>query len=419
MLGVVGRDQALADRDLLLWGATGYTGRLVARHLADHAPAGLRWAIGGRDRSKLQGLREEIGADVEVVLGDSLDPASMEEAVRPTRVVISTVGPYARYGTTLVEACVSQGVDYCDITGEAHWIRDNIDRVHGQAVESGARVVHCCGFDSIPSDVGVWMLHDHLRSVHGRRLAAAQFLLVKIKGGLSGGTAASMLNLMERAGRDPHVRGVLSDPYALNPEGERRGPDGPDQHHARYDEESGRWTAPFLMAGINTRIVRRTNALLDYPYGREFRYAEVVAARGRMQAQLTSLGLKAMILGGFFAPSRWLMRRFLPNAGEGPSPEAREAGFFEIRLRGQSDGPAPLRIHGRIRGEHDPGYGETSRMLAESGLCLALDELPTRAGILTPAACMGAALLKRLRAAGMTFEVGDDAVRSTRMLETG
>lgn len=395
----------MADHDLLLWGATGYTGRLVAGYLARHAPADLRWAIGGRDRERLEEIRAGLDRDVELVVGDAVDPESIEDVVRGARVVVSTVGPYARYGTPLVEACVKHGVDYCDITGEPHWIRSNIDRLHDRAVAAGSRIVHCCGFDSVPSDLGVWMLHDHLSRMHRRRLASAQLYLMKARGGFSGGTVASMLDLMELAGRDRAIRRVLADPYSLNPEGERRGPDGREQRGARFDARLQRWTAPFLMAGINTRIVRRSNALLDYPYGQDFRYDEAVAAQGRMQARAIGLGLAAATVGGVFGPTRWLMRRFLPAPGEGPTPAQRQAGFFEIRLLGASDGENPLKVTGAVRGDADPGYGETSKMLAESALCLARDDLPARGGILTPASCMGEALLERLRAAGMNFEV--------------
>jgi len=399
----------MTDHDLLLWGATGYTGRLVADYLALHAPPDLRWAIGGRDRDRLEGVRAGLGRDVEVVVGDALDRASIDGVVRRTRVVVSTVGPYARYGTPLVEACVEHGVDYCDITGEPHWIRSNIDRLHDRAVDSGARIVHCCGFDSVPSDLGVWMLHDHLGRTHGRRLAAARLYVMKMRGGFSGGTIASMLGLMEQAGRDRSIRRVLADPYSLNPEGERRGPDGREQRGARFDEQLGRWTAPFLMAGINTRVVRRSNALLDYPYGRDFRYDEAMVARGRMHARTIGLGLAAMTLGGVIGPTRWLMRRFLPAPGEGPTPEEREAGFFEIKLLGTSDGDDPLEVTGTVRGDGDPGYRETSKMLAESALCLARDGVSARGGILTPASCMGQPLLERLRAAGMTFDTAPRA----------
>jgi len=400
-------DGRVSDLDLVLWGATGYTGRLVAGYLSRRAPEGLRWAIGGCDRTRLETLRTELGDQAAVVVGDSLDPASIDAIVQRTRVLATTVGPFARYGTPLVEACAAHGTDYCDITGEVQWIRGNVDRLHDQAVESGARIVHCCGFDSIPSDLGVWMLHEHLQREHGRGLSSVRFYVMNMRGGFSGGTVTSMLDLLEQASGDLALRRMLANPYALNPEGQREGPDRPDQQGARYDAALGRWTAPFVMAAINTRIVRRTNSLLGYPYGREFRYGESVVAPRRLAAQVISLGLKATVLGGLFGPTRWLMRRLMPKPGQGPTPAAREAGFFKILLAARSDGESPLEVRGRVGGDSDPGYGETSKMLAESALCLALDELPARAGILTPASAMGTALIERLRATGMIFEIED------------
>jgi len=402
----------MSELDLVLWGATGFTGRLVAEYLVARGPAGLRWALGGRDRVRLEGLRDAIGASADVVVGDATDPASLAPIVRRTRVVASTAGPYALYGTPLVEACVEAGIDYCDITGEVHWVRDNVDRLHDRAVKNGARIVHCCGFDSVPSDLGVWMLHEHFRERHGRRLARARFYLARVAGGFSGGTVASLLGVLEQAARDRSLRRLLANPYALNPEGERSGPDGPDQLGARHDERLGRWTAPFVMAAINTRVVRRTNALLGYPYGRDFRYGEVTLTRGRRQALGLALTVNAVMLAGWFAPTRWLLRRWAPQPGQGPSAEAREKGFFEVWLDGESEGDPALKVRVRVRGEHDPGYAETSRMLAESALCLALDRPASPGGILTPAACMGTRLLERLRAAGMTFETGDSNLKS-------
>ncbi len=397
---------AVKRYDLVIWGATGFTGKLVAEYVARHAPAEMAWAIAGRNRGKLEAIKTALGADCGVEVGESLDRTSLDAIVSRTRVVASTVGPFARYGTPMVEACVQHGTDYCDITGEPQWIRENIDRLHSKAEASGAHIVHCCGFDSIPSDLGVWMLHDHFRRVHGSRLVSARGYVAKIKGGFSGGTIASILNLLEQASADKTLRRVVSDPYALNPEGERQGPDRRDQQGARYDESVGRWTAPFLMAAINTRIVRRSNALLGYPYGREFRYRESTLTAGRMQARVVAAGLAATMIGGSFGPTRWLMRKFLAAPGQGPSAEEREQGRFELRFHGSGEGDPAPEVRGRVIGGSDPGYGETSKMLAESALCLAFDSLPKRGGILTPASCMGESLLARLRAAGMLFEIG-------------
>lgn len=388
--------------DLVLWGATGFTGTLVAEYLAREAPSGFDWAIGGRDRRKLAELAARLG-EPGIVVADARDGDAMRDLAESTRVVASTVGPYARHGTPLVEACVAAGIAYCDITGETHWIRDNVDRLHEPARASGARIVHCCGFDSIPSDLGVWMLHDALTREHGRALRRADYYLTRVRGGLSGGTVASMFELIERAASDRELRRVLVDPYALNPPGERSGPDRPDQRDAR--EVDGRHTAPFVMAAINTRIVRRTNALLDYPYGREFRYSEATSLPSRAAARRTALLLKVAMIGAALAPTRWLMRRFAPSPGSGPSREERENGRFRIEIDAESDGDPTLSLLGRVGCDADPGYGATSLMLGESALCLALDRPEGPAGILTPAAAMARPLLERLRRAGMRFDV--------------
>jgi short subunit dehydrogenase-like uncharacterized protein len=397
------------DLDLTVWGATGYTGRLVAKHVAARAPEGLRWALGGRDASKLEQIRAEIAPRAEIVTADALVPDSIDALVRGTRTLASTVGPYALYGTPLVEACVRHGIDYCDIAAEPQWIRANIDQLHTRARETHAHIVHCCGFDSIPSDLGVWALHDHLERAHpGTRLSRVEFYIKRMRGGLSGGTLASILNLLEQASRDRNLRRLLADPYSLNPEGERSGPDGRDRQGTRYCDELGRWTAPFVMAGINTRIVRRTNALLGYPYGREFRYDESVLTGGRFGATMLSAAISAFMLGGYLSPTRWLMRRLLPAPGRGPTESARRDGFFDIVLRGRVAGSSNTTAHlieAKVAGDLDPGYGMTAIMLAESALCLTQTPPSCEGGVLTPAAAMARPLLERLRAAGMRFEV--------------
>jgi short subunit dehydrogenase-like uncharacterized protein len=314
------------------------------------------------------------------------------------------VGPYVRYGSPLVAACAEHGVDYCDLTGEPPWIRDMIAAHHERAAASGARIVHCCGFDSIPFDVGVLMLHEHLRG-QGKQLASASSR-VRAKGGLSGGTAASMLAILELNG-DPAVRRSLGDPYALNPAGAPRGPDGGDQQGPRRDPASGRWTAPFVMAAINTRIVRRSNALLDFPYGRDFRYQEAMDMGTGPAGFGRALGMTAALAGmvtlGSLAPSRRFFARFLPSPGEGPSREVRERGSFRVEIQGVgADGSTATAV---IADTLDPGYGSTVKMLAASALCLAKDDLPARGGVLTPASALGMKLVERLRAAGMTFRV--------------
>ncbi|WPB77371.1 saccharopine dehydrogenase NADP-binding domain-containing protein [Archangium violaceum] len=394
--------------DLVLFGATGFTGRLVAEYLVKKRPS-LRWALAGRSRERLERVREELAAlepsakELPLVVGDSLDKAAMEGLASRTRVVCTTAGPYARYGSVLLGACAEQGTDYCDLTGETQWVREMIDAHHARAVETGARIVPSCGFDSIPSDLGVLLLHEQL-AAKGGRLAEAHYRLRRMKGGASGGTIASGLHAAEQMG-DPAVRQVFADPFSLSPEGapDRRGHE--DWLRPRRDPETGRWLAPFFMAPVNTRVVRRSNALSGYAYGREFRYDEAIdVGRGLAGLARAAAASAGMALSGavVFGPVRKLAERFLPAPGEGPSREERESGFFDIELLGV--GTAGERVRARVGAKQDPGYGATSWMLGESALCLAEDELPERGGLLTPASCMGMKLVERLRAAGMTFQ---------------
>lgn len=404
------------DFDLLLWGATGYTGRLVAQYLAT-APsaAGIRWAIGGRDRAKLEQVRDELAknapqlADLAVVVGDAYDGASLDAITRRARVVCTTVGPYARHGSELVAASVRNGSHYCDLTGEVPWIRQMIDRHHEAARASGTRIVHCCGFDSIPSDLGVLMLHDAMRS-RGRSLGRVDAFFGESKGGASGGTVASMVDLVDGLRNDRALRRLLNDPYALNPQSNREGPDRPDRKGIHYEPRLGRWTAPFVMAAINTRIVRRSNAVASYPYGRDFRYTEQMSLpsgpKGLAAAVAVTGGLGAFIAAMQVSPLRRLIERRLPQPGEGPSPEQRAAGYYVVRFLAEpgDDGP-PLRLMGRVEDRRDPGYGSTSMMLSEAALCLAQDDLTSEGGVLTPASAMGLPLIERLRKSGMTWQV--------------
>lgn len=405
--------------DVALLGATGFTGRLVAAYLAEHHGRGdVRVALAGRDLAKLNRLRAELVRRFDIPewpvrVVDSFDREALAALAAESVTVCTTVGPYARYGAELVAACVDAGTHCCDLTAEVPFIRAMIDSHHERAGETGARIVHSCGFDSIPSDLGTFMLQRAMAERHGGALAAVDFCAVRLEGGFSGGTFASMLDLADAARRDPAVRRLLGDPYALNPTGERSGPDGPGQTGVRRDPRSGRWTAPFLMESINTRVVRRTNALLGHAYGRDFRYAESMGT-GHGVVGLVRASLFTGLIHGFlavasFGPARPLLTRMLPAPGEGPDEDQRAAGFFVMELvgRGRDADGRPVELVGRVEGEQDPGYVETAKMLAESALCLAQDgdTLPSRGGVLTPAAAMGDALLVRLRRAGLVFEV--------------
>ncbi len=410
----------MAERpyEIILFGATGFTGKLVAEYLVKHAPADLRWALAGRGREKLEAVRAGLAredaraASLPILLGDSQDQASMDALAKATQVVCTTVGPYIKYGHALAAACANHGTHYCDLTGEVPFMREVIDRHHARARETGARIVHTCGFDSIPSDLGVLVIHERAKAL-GKKLAWVRFFAGETKGGFSGGTVASILALIDAAKRDPGMRRILRDPYALDPDPKAAGPDGPDQLGVRFDPDLGMWTGPFVMAAVNTRVVRRSNALLGHAYGPSFRYSEAMSfgkgPKGFVTASAVSAGLIAFLAAASLRPTRRLLEKtVLPGSGEGPSKEAREAGYFRIRFvaETEADGGVPVRITGRIEGKSDPGYGETAKMLSESALCLARDgtSLAPGGGVLTPASAMGMRLVERLRSAGMVFE---------------
>ena len=400
--------------DVVVYGATGFTGTLVAEYLLRQYGVGgdLNWAIAGRSAGKLANVRACLGADaasLRTIVVDSTDSAALASMARDTRVVLTTVGPYALYGSKLVAACVAAGTSYCDLAGEVQWIRRMIDAHHERARETGARIVHCCGFDSIPMDIGVHFLQKTAFDAHGAFCKSIALYVKATKGTASGGTLASMVNVVEEARADREVARVLANPYALNPEGERQGPDGPDQRQVVRDDDVGSWTAPFVMAGVNTRVVRRSHALAGYPWGKDFRYREAVLTGrgigGRLKGTAVTAALAGLVLGVSLAPTRKLLTRFvLPGPGEGPDREMRETGFFNLMQLGKlPDGQA---IRTRITGDRDPGYGSTSKMLAEAAVCLAKDGPESPGGVLTPAAAMGDALLDRLRRnAGLTFDV--------------
>ncbi len=396
--------------DVVLFGATSFVGQITCRHLVErHGTDGpLRWAIAGRSADKLARVAEEAGADVDQLVVDAEDNAALDEMARSTRVVISTVGPYALHGSALVAAVSAAGTDYCDLTGETQWMRRMIDAHHDEAGESGARVVHSCGFDSIPSDLGVWFTQQRSVELLGEPCHRISMRVHAMKGGASGGTIASMVNLVEEASKDRDLRRLLADPYALNPPDLRSGPPQPDTNRPTRDSESGRWLAPFVMAAVNTRVVQRTHALLGRPWGGHFRYDEAMdmgpGPLGAAKATGLVAGLGAGMGAMAFGPTRGLLGRVLPEPGEGPSPEAQAAGFFDLRFRGTT--ASGEIVHSRVTGDRDPGYGATARMLGETAAAL-LDLPPDErgGGFWTPASALGDRLVERLEAhAGMRFE---------------
>jgi short subunit dehydrogenase-like uncharacterized protein len=394
------------DNDLLLYGATGFVGKLTARYLAGAAPTGVRLALGGRSEERLAAVRDELGVDWPLVVADSQDAVALRAMAERATAVITTVGPYRSHGMPLAEACAAAGTHYGDLTGETLFMREAIDRLDEPARESGARIVHSCGFDSIPSDIGTLLLHEA-----AGELEATTLLVRRAKGGFSGGTIASMKGTVDDVRRDRGLLKVLGDPYALSPDRAAE-PDLGDERELRgaeHSSELGTWLGPFVMAAINTRVVRRSNALLGWAYGRRFRYREVMAfgdgLAGRLRALGMAAGTAARPVGLALPPTRLLLDRVLPDPGEGPSAELVREGFFEIEIHART--PSGERWVCRIAAKGDPGYGATAVMLGESGLCLALDgeRLPDRAGVLTPATGLGTVIADRLRAAGQTYAV--------------
>jgi short subunit dehydrogenase-like uncharacterized protein len=401
--------------DVVVYGATGFVGRLTAAYLAEHAPEGAGVALAGRSRERLEALRGRLGGravDWPVLVADSSDRAALDELTGSARTVVTTVGPYAKYGMPLLASCAESGTHYADLTGEVFFIRDAIERFDDVARTSGARIVNSCGFDSIPSDLGVQSLHERARADGQGDLEDTTFVLTGMKGGVSGGTLASLKGQIDELRRNPDKRKVVADPYSLSPARDKEPDLGnqPDIHGPVREDDLGGWMAPFVMGSFNTRVVRRSNALQDWAYGRRLRYRELMRTGpgpvGLAKAAAITGGLGAAVGTLALPPTRALADRFLPSPGEGPSEQTRSAGFFRIEVHTRTSTGA--RYVAQIAAKGDPGYAATAVMLGESGLCLALDGEtlpPTAGGVLTPAAAMGRALADRLRAAGWTLEV--------------
>ena len=399
--------------DVVVLGASGFTGRLVVEYLLSTYGTGgeLKWAIAGRNKAKLEEVRALYLADKQrdalpILIADSQDEDSLAQLVAKTRVLCTTVGPYALYGTPVVAACAAAGTHYCDLTGEVHWMAKLIPAYQKVAEESGARIVPTCGFDSIPFDLGTWFLQDAMQSKHGVAAREVKTRIGRFSGAASGGTIASILTMLEESGNDPSVADAMTDPYSLNPEGAARGPDGPDQTDSRFDPDFDQWTSPFIMAVVNMRVVRRTNALLGFPWGKDFSYGEAVLCKSRYQSVRNvmsgKIGMAALSMG----PTRKLAQRFLPKPGEGPSQHTREKGFYELFFHGVHPDDKSKDMRLKVTGDMDPGYGSTSKMLAEAAVCLAKDDIQVGGGFSTPASAMNRKLIDRLvKNAGLTFEM--------------
>ncbi|WP_350561960.1 saccharopine dehydrogenase NADP-binding domain-containing protein [Psychrobacter sp. CAL346-MNA-CIBAN-0220] len=426
---------------VVLYGATSFVGQITAHYLAQFlsnaetdassvskdsstAKSAVTWAIAGRDEDKLKKLQTEIShkkddgatpTKVDIIIADSNDEASLDEMTQQTQVIISTVGPYLKYGEPLIKSCTSNGTDYVDLTGEAIFIKDMMDKYQDSAKQSGARIVNSCGFDSIPSDLGVYFTQQQAEAQFDKVCNVIHMRVKAAKGGLSGGTIASMATIFEEVGQDKERRRQLANPYLLNDDQDV--PDARQDNVSKpeYDTKHGRWLAPFVMASINTRIVHRSNQLLDYEYGRDFKYDEAMWMQDGVKGQLMSYGLSVGLLGFAtamtFKPSReFLSKHVLTKSGDGPSKSEQENGFFDIRFFGKTSKNDSITT--KVTGDKDPGYGSTSRMLAQSALCLVQDiaKEDVKGGFWTPASAMGDKLLTRLKThSGICFEVVDDA----------
>ncbi|UQX12693.1 saccharopine dehydrogenase family protein [Candidatus Mycobacterium methanotrophicum] len=414
------------EYDIVLYGATGFVGKLTAEYLA-RAGGGARIALAGRSTDRLRAVRDTLGSPAQfwpVLMADASSPSTLDAMAAQTRVVVTTVGPYSRYGLPLVAACAAAGTDYADLTGEPPFVRDSIDLYHKQALDTGARIVHACGFDSIPSDLTVYALYRRASEDGAGELDETNFVVRSFSGGLSGGTIASAVEVLRTVSSDPNARRQFADPYTLSPD---RGAEPelgaqPDLRWRRgrqiAPELAGLWTAGFAMAPINTRIVRRSNALQQWAYGRQFRYSEHMSLGSSAVAPITSavvngVGNTVSALGNRYfrlLPDR-LVQRVLPKPGSGPSAAVRQRGYYKAETYTTTTTGA--RYVATIAQQGDPGYHATSVLLGESGLALAMDrdELSELRGVLTPAAAMGDVLMTRLPAAGVSLDTARLAPR--------
>lgn len=400
---------------IVLYGATSFVGQLVAAYLQKFLTEGsadneVSWAIAGRNQQKLEQVRDQVGnKELPLIIADSEDSDSLNAMAAQAQVIISTVGPYLKYGEPLIKACAENGTDYVDLTGEALFIKDMLDKYQQTAKESGARIVNSCGFDSLPSDLGVLFTQNCAQKEYGEYCETINMRVKAAKGGLSGGTVSSMATIFEEIGKDKSLRKQLANPYLLNDDDNRPNVRQENVNLPQWDAENERWVAPFIMASINTRIVHRSNQLRDYQYGRDFKYDEAIWLPAGLKGRLMSYGMTAGIAGFaasmMFKPSRDLLNEHvLPKSGDGPSKSEQENGYFDIRFFGYTN--KNHQVETKVTGDKDPGYGSTCQMLAQSALCLLQDisKQQVEGGFWTPAAAMGESLIERLQDhAGIEF----------------
>ncbi|BAW97876.1 hypothetical protein NIES970_28390 (plasmid) [[Synechococcus] sp. NIES-970] len=395
--------------ELVLVGATGFVGQIVCRYLLEHrAVEDFRWAIAGRSADKLMALKNSLGSaaqDLELLVVDITDAAQAQALCEKTKVIMTTAGPYALYGEMLVKTCAMTGTDYCDLTGEVQWIRRMLDRYEAIAQDSGARIVHCCGFDSIPSDLGVFYLQQQAQKQFGEYCTTVKMRLKDIRGGISGGTLASGINLLQEAIADPALKAALENPYILCDGAEAQRNHPATLMPVQIDHSFGEWLTPFVMAGINVPIVLRSNALQGWQYGQDFRYSEAILTGTNVSGWLKAYGLKFAldVFVGTAAIAPNLLKKFIPAPGEGPSETEQEQGFYDLRFWGETASGKTMVI--QVTGDRDPGYGSTAKLLAQAGLCLAKDITDQKGGFWTPASLRQEHLIQRLsQFAGLTFQ---------------
>jgi short subunit dehydrogenase-like uncharacterized protein len=408
--------------DLVIFGASSFVGKILCRYLVSeyaNKKNNPKWAIAGRSKTKLIELVKELASEgldattLDMIVADSADEKSLQAMCKQTSVVVSTVGPYALYGELLVKTCAALGTDYCDLTGETPWVVQMIEKYEAPAKASGARIVHCCGFDSIPSDMGVWFLQNEANRRFNAPCPTVSMRVQQMKGSVSGGTVASMMNIMKEMGKSAKLRKLMANPYAMCPPDFQPKTKQDNQLLAAYDKNFQVWTAPFIMAGVNTRVVFRSNALLADAYSSTdstFTYSEAMmmgkGTAGRIKALQFAAGLGGFAVAASVAPSRWMLEKFLPKPGEGPDRKAQEMGFFDLRFYGLTATNQELRV--KVTGDRDPGYGSTAKMLGQAAMCLAFDMPKSKSsgGFWTPASLFGDLLVKRLQSqAGVQFEV--------------
>lgn len=401
--------------DIIIFGATSFVGKLICEYMIKQFSTDeVSWALAGRSESKLNELKKNLGdkaKDLPVIIADASDLDALKSMCEQTKVVMSTVGPYDLYGETLIQACVETGTDYCDLTGEPHWIKKMLESYEEQAKQSGARIVHCTGFDSIPSDLGVYFTQREAQKQFGTHCSDIKMRIKNMRGGASGGTIATALNIAKELKENPQVRRDMVNPYSLCPK-EHGFKTRQNPIKLEFDDTFKTWVGPFFMSSINTRIVHRSNALSKKSYGENFHYSEGVMTgkgfKGKVRARSIYWGLAAFFTGAGFGPIRAFLGRFvLPKPGEGPSPKAQQNGFYDFRFVGTTEDGQEIRT--KVYGDMDPGYGSTAKIISQAAMCLAHEvSSDVKGGFWTPATLLGDKLIDRLNShSGVTFEVLD------------